>query len=281
MELIAGSTYAAWMVAPDAIDAATSDKKYFEKGIDAGTGPYAIDSYTADEEVDLGLRRLLGRLGARRERCRREDRAGSRAAAATLDGGESTSRHVRPKLGDVRVQSAFAVTRDASWFNYGILQYAAAAARRPEGASGALLRDPLSGHHRRRHARLRDPVLRGRAQGRVPVLGSGSAVHDRPRRPRRCCRTRAIRVVGSPATHVRLREPGRGEDGAAIQDSFKQIGVTVETKAILFNQQWEAAKADPANAQDISSSCTGRPTRTRARTTCTRCSTVQTRPSST
>ena len=41
------------MVSPDAIDAVTSDKKYFEKGIDAGTGPYTIDSYTADEEVDL------------------------------------------------------------------------------------------------------------------------------------------------------------------------------------------------------------------------------------
>ena len=36
-----------------------------------------------------------------------------------------------------------------------------------------------------------------------------------------------------------------------IKDSFAQIGVDVTIEPILFNQQWEAAKTDPTNAQDM------------------------------
>jgi len=36
-----------------------------------------------------------------------------------------------------------------------------------------------------------------------------------------------------------------------IKDSFAQIGVDVQIEAILFNQQWEAAKAKPKDAQDM------------------------------
>jgi peptide/nickel transport system substrate-binding protein len=36
-----------------------------------------------------------------------------------------------------------------------------------------------------------------------------------------------------------------------IKDSFEQIGVNVTLEAIAFNQQWEEAKSDPANAQDM------------------------------
>ncbi len=53
MELIAGSTYGAWMVSPTAIDGVSKNAKYFDKGIDAGTGPYTVDSYTPDQEVDF------------------------------------------------------------------------------------------------------------------------------------------------------------------------------------------------------------------------------------
>jgi peptide/nickel transport system substrate-binding protein len=36
-----------------------------------------------------------------------------------------------------------------------------------------------------------------------------------------------------------------------IKDAFAKIGVDVDVQAILFNQQWDKAKADPATAQDI------------------------------
>ena len=36
-----------------------------------------------------------------------------------------------------------------------------------------------------------------------------------------------------------------------IKDAFKKVGVKVNIKAMLFNQQWAAAKADPTKAQDM------------------------------
>jgi len=36
-----------------------------------------------------------------------------------------------------------------------------------------------------------------------------------------------------------------------IKDSFAQVGVDVTIEPILWNQQWEQAKSDPASAQDI------------------------------
>lgn len=36
-----------------------------------------------------------------------------------------------------------------------------------------------------------------------------------------------------------------------IADALAQIGMTVTIEPMLFSQQWEAAKSDPANAQDI------------------------------
>jgi len=55
MELIAGSMYAAWIMSPKAIEAAANDPEYFEQGpgIDAGTGPYKLESYIPGKEVVL------------------------------------------------------------------------------------------------------------------------------------------------------------------------------------------------------------------------------------
>ncbi len=55
MDLVASSLYGAWIVSPKALDAAAADEAYFEAGIDAGTGPYTIESYTPDKEVLLQL----------------------------------------------------------------------------------------------------------------------------------------------------------------------------------------------------------------------------------
>jgi peptide/nickel transport system substrate-binding protein len=50
-ELIVGATYQAWIVSPKALDAFAADPKYWEKGVEAGTGPYMLESYTPDAEV--------------------------------------------------------------------------------------------------------------------------------------------------------------------------------------------------------------------------------------
>ena len=53
LELIVGSEYAAYIISPKALDAAAADENYWSAGVDAGTGPYMIESYTADQELVL------------------------------------------------------------------------------------------------------------------------------------------------------------------------------------------------------------------------------------
>ena len=52
-DLIASSLYGAWIVSPTALAAVAADEGYFETGVDGGSGPYTIESYTADKEVVL------------------------------------------------------------------------------------------------------------------------------------------------------------------------------------------------------------------------------------
>lgn len=53
LDLIAASLYGAWIVSPAALEAAAADDAYFESGLEAGTGPYMLESYTPDQEVLL------------------------------------------------------------------------------------------------------------------------------------------------------------------------------------------------------------------------------------
>ena len=50
-ELIVGATYGAWIVSPKALDAFAADPTYWEKGVEAGTGPYMLEAYTPDAEI--------------------------------------------------------------------------------------------------------------------------------------------------------------------------------------------------------------------------------------
>ncbi len=53
IDLIAAATYAAWIVEPSALALAKDNDEYFAAGIDAGTGPFTIESYKAGEQVVL------------------------------------------------------------------------------------------------------------------------------------------------------------------------------------------------------------------------------------
>ena len=53
MDLIASSTYGAYIVNPKALDAVAKDAKYYESGKDGGSGPYTIASYKAGSSVVL------------------------------------------------------------------------------------------------------------------------------------------------------------------------------------------------------------------------------------
>jgi peptide/nickel transport system substrate-binding protein len=51
MDLRASAGWGAWIVSPKALDAAGQNPDYFEAGLEAGTGPYTMESYTPDAEA--------------------------------------------------------------------------------------------------------------------------------------------------------------------------------------------------------------------------------------
>ena len=51
LDLIAASLYDAWIVSPKALAAAAANKNYWDAGVEAGTGPYMLESYTPDKEL--------------------------------------------------------------------------------------------------------------------------------------------------------------------------------------------------------------------------------------
>ena len=53
MDLIASATYGAWIVEPTALAASQDDEDYFESGVAAGSGPYTIESYKPGAEAVL------------------------------------------------------------------------------------------------------------------------------------------------------------------------------------------------------------------------------------
>ena len=53
MDLVAASTYGAWIVSPKALKASAKDETYFEEGIDAGSGPYTVADYVPGDEIVL------------------------------------------------------------------------------------------------------------------------------------------------------------------------------------------------------------------------------------
>ena len=53
VDLIASSLYGAWIVSPKALEAAAAEEGYWETGVEAGTGPYMLESYTPDQEILL------------------------------------------------------------------------------------------------------------------------------------------------------------------------------------------------------------------------------------
>ncbi|TRZ54933.1 MAG: ABC transporter substrate-binding protein, partial [Streptomycetaceae bacterium] len=53
MDLIASSTYGAYIVNPKTLAAVAADSKYYESGKDGGSGPYTISSYKSGSSVVL------------------------------------------------------------------------------------------------------------------------------------------------------------------------------------------------------------------------------------
>lgn len=258
LDLIAASLYGAWIVSPKALDAAAQDDQYFEAGIEAGTGPYMLESYEPDKEV------LMTRF---------DDYWGGWDDVKHFDKvlititPEAVQQQQMLESGEVDLALSIPLENMEQFKNKpGVTFYEEPSLYNYVGFFNTL-RKPLD-----------DPKVRKALSYAIPyndiikIGGQGYGIQSRGPVPAGVWPyseevpqytydlTKAKELLaeaGYPDGGFELTLTYAAENQAEerlaplIKDSFAEIGVTVNIEAIQFNQQWEKAKADPANAQDI------------------------------
>lgn len=256
LDLIVASTYGAWIVSPAALDAVAADETYFEAGVEAGTGPYALREYAPGERVVLEA--YEGYWNA--EAAPHYDivdvsiTPDAVTAQQMLTSGEVQFATTLPleNVDQVADQLGAEVRETPSPFSF--LAYF------------NTQREPLN-----------DPLVRQALSYAIPyediidVGAHGYGTQSRGPVPQGIFpwsdeveqytydldRARELLAEAGHEDGFSLTLTYASENAAEarfvplIADSFAQIGVDLEVRGELFNQQWEAAKADPATAQDI------------------------------
>jgi len=257
IDLIASSLYGAWIVSPKALEAAAADENYFETGIEAGTGPYMLESYKADQEIvltrfddywggwqpgqfDKVLVVIVGEAITQQQ---------------MLEGGQVdlVTRIPNENLDTFRNNPNYTVYVEPSFFNYvGFFN-----TLRPP-LDNAMVRQALS------YAIPYDDIitiavkgLGTQSRGPVPA-GVWPWSADVKQYTYDLTKARQLLAdAGFPngGFSLKLTYAAENDTEAAfaplIKDSFAQLGVDVTIEPMLWSQQWALSKSDPANAQDM------------------------------
>ncbi len=258
LDLIASSLYAAWIVSPNALEAAAADETYFEQGVAAGTGPYTLADYTPDTEVVLSA--FPEYWGGWDDTSHFENVVVAIVADDVVQeqlllGGEvDLALRLPPSsYSEFASNPDFIVYTENTLFNYlGFLN---------------TLRPPLDNPQVRQaisYALPYDDMIQVGAEGlgtqsRGPVpQGVFPYSPDVPQYTQdldmaRELMTEAGYADGGVELTLTYAAENSIEEAIAplIADALADIGITVSIEPMLFNQQWELAKSDPANAQDI------------------------------
>lgn len=257
MDLIAASTYGAWIVAPKALVASKSDKTYFDKGIDAGSGPYTLGSYTPGKEVLLESYPKYWNTEAMPTYKKVDISITPDAVTAQqmLTAGEVDFATTIPleNAKSLGADGKFTVRDFNSPFNFVALFNTT----RPP-LNDVKVRQALS--YAIPYKDIIDVGGQGfgtQSHGPVPkgIFPYSSSV---PRYKQDLAKAaELLAAAGHKGGGFTLNlsyaseNPSEARFVPLIKDAFAKVGVTVNVKAELFNQQWESAKADPASAQDM------------------------------
>lgn len=257
LELILGSEYAAYIISPKALDAAATDENFWTSGVSAGTGPYMIESYTPDQEIVLTqFPEYWGGW-----------ESGQYEKVLVTIVPEATTRQQLLESGEVDLVTSipadsfdsftsnpdYVTSLEPALFNY--------------TAFFNTLKAPLDDAKVRQALSYAIPYQdiiaigasgRGtQSRGTVPA-GVFPYSEDVPQYTYDLEKAKALLAEaghegGGFSLKLTYASENSTEEAFAplIKDSFAQIGVDVTIEALEFTQQWELAKADPANAQDI------------------------------
>ena len=257
LELILGSEYAAYIVSPKALDAAAADENYWSTGVDAGTGPYILESYTPDQEIVLA--KNPDYWGGW------QDGQYDKVLVSIVP--EATTRQQMMESGDADIVTSipsdsydtfsnnpdYTVSTEPALFNYTAFFNTTKAP-----LDDVKVRQALS------YAIPYDDIITIGASGRgtqshgTAPLGVFPYSADVKQYTYDLDKAKALLTEaghdggGFSLTMTYASENSIEEAFAPlIKDSFSQIGVDVTIQPMQFNEQWALAKADPAKAQDI------------------------------
>jgi peptide/nickel transport system substrate-binding protein len=258
MDLVASSTYGAWIVSPKALKAAAKDKTYYDRsGVDGGTGPYRLASYHSGKEIVLKRSTAYWNTAHPASYKTVDVQITSDAVTAQqmLTAGEadfSTSFPLQ-NVNSYRKNSDYAVKDYASPFNY-----VAFFNTRRKPLNNPLVRRALS------YATPYQDIITVGAQshgsqahgpvpkGIFPYDASVPQYHQDLAEAKRL-----LAEAGYPHGGFSLSLTYASENEAEarfvplLKDAYAKLGVTLKVTSQMFNQQWQKAKGDPAKAQDI------------------------------
>jgi peptide/nickel transport system substrate-binding protein len=258
MELIAGSTYAAWIFSPKAVEAAAKDDKYFEKGVEAGTGPYKLESYTAGKEIVMA--KFDDYWGGWKDKPHFDKVVISIVPEAVtqqqmLEGGQVDLAAVIPleNVKQFKTNPKYTVWEEPTVENYlGLLN-----TKRPP-LDNKLVRQAIA------YALPYDDIVAVGAQGygtqsrsAVPkgIWPYSDDVFQYKQDLNKAQDLMKQAGLAGKTTKLTLtyssENPAEERFAPIIKDALKQIGFEVEIKPMLWAQQWKFAKDDPTKAQDI------------------------------
>ncbi|MBP7962536.1 MAG: ABC transporter substrate-binding protein [Caldilineaceae bacterium] len=257
MDLVASSLYGSWIISPKALEAAAADEGFWEMGVEAGTGPYMLESYIPDQEIlltafpdywggwsdgqfDTVLVQIVPEAVLQQQ---------------MLEGGEVdlVTRIPQENYATFEGNPDYSVLVEPSFFNYvGLFNTLRAPLDNP------MVRQALS------YAIPYEDIITIGAQGlgsqsRGPVpAGVWPWSADVPQYTYDVAKAKELlAAAGYPDGGFSMRLTYAAENATEeafaplIKDAFAAVGVDVSIEPLLFSQQWELSKADPANAQDM------------------------------
>jgi peptide/nickel transport system substrate-binding protein len=254
LDRVTASTYAAWIISPAAV---TEESEWFEAGREAGSGPWMLESYTPDQEIVLT--RFEGYWGGWDEN--QFDKVvisivpEQVVQAQMLEGGEVDLALALPveTLDAFRNNPNFVVHEDATLFNYvGLLN------TQLPPLDNVLVRQAIA------YAIPYDDIvtvgtggLGQPARGPVPhgLWPYSDEVGQYTYDPDKAAALLA--EAGYPGGGFKLVLTHAAENltherySPVIKDALTDLGIELEIRPMLWSQQWEMAKGDPAAAQDI------------------------------
>jgi peptide/nickel transport system substrate-binding protein len=256
LELILGSEYAAYIVSPKALEAAAANPDYWAAGVDGGTGPYTIESYTADKELVLtAFKEYWGGWQPNQyEKVLVQFVPEATTRQQMMEGGETDIVTSIPldAIKTFEGNPDYVITYEPSLFNY--------------TAFFNTMKAPLDDVKVRQALSYAIPYediikigannLGTQSHGTVPA-GVFPYSEDVKQYTYDLEKAKALLKEagheGGFALTLTYASANSTEENFAplIKDSFAQIGVDVTIQPMDWAQQWELAKTDPAKAQDI------------------------------